>query len=309
MANKTCILGVALSSVLITAYAEERVYPVMDAQGRVQLLKSQVEPATKNTAQKESSTHPESVTPANEKSVPKAQLESSVSTQTSDTFRQLDNETYVDSDYLEKKNFNLQDKKRFYYVPNGTGSQQVIESNGDNIVTVPTTKVFASKRRTAFYADSYQVLSKEWLLQYAPMTQQLCQQSKKLKKVSKPFKDSNALWLTADNHTQRFDRVLAFSETIAKEQHLRISSFASTNKSPKFYVPMVTFLDTQGCVLSGAWQYWSQAYPANEHHFSSVEGLLRVPSATQYLAFLAPVAELNSPLPQQMTGSLLVENE
>ncbi|MCP5175016.1 MAG: putative pilus assembly protein FilE [Moraxellaceae bacterium] len=308
MANKTCILGVALSSVLITAYAEERVYPVMDAQGRVQLLKSQVEPAAKDT-QKESVTHQELATPADNKSVPQTPAASPVPTQANEAFRQLENETYVDSDYLEKKNFNLQDKKRFYYVPNGTGSQQVIESNGDNIAAVPTSKVFASKRRTAFYADDYQVLSKEWLLQYAPSTQQLCQQAKKLKKASKPFKDSNALWLTADSHSPRFDRVLAFSEVIAKEQHLRISSFASTNKSPKFYVPMVTFLDAQGCVLSGAWQYWSQAFPANEHHFSSVEGLLRVPSATQYLAFLAPVAELNNALPQQMTGSLLIENE
>ncbi|HQV23705.1 MAG TPA: hypothetical protein PLJ88_11500, partial [Agitococcus sp.] len=86
MANKTCILGVALSSVLITAYAEERVYPVMDAQGRVQLLKSQVEPAAKDT-QKESVTHQELATPADNKSVPQTPAASPVPTQANEAFR------------------------------------------------------------------------------------------------------------------------------------------------------------------------------------------------------------------------------
>jgi hypothetical protein len=70
------------------------------------------------------------------------------------------------------------------------------------------------------------------------------------------------------------------------EQNLRISSFATTNKKPKFYVPIVTFLDAQGCIVSGAWQYWSQAYPANEHQFSAVEGLLRCLWLRNILFFL-----------------------
>ena len=292
MNSKACLVGVVACSVCCMVFAEERVYSIIDAQGRVQIIKGAEEKPATPTQTPSSSAATQSTKPPNA------------------AFQPLDDEIYVDSEYLEQKSFNLEDKKRFYYVPNGTSSQPIIESNANSGgVSVPIAEATNAKRREAFYADDYQTLSKEWLIEQAPATQQLCQQAKKLKKAAQPFKDSNALWLTADSDATRFDRVLAFSAKIQTERALRITSFASSNKNPTFYVPVVSFLDAQGCVLSGAWQYWSRAYPANEHHFSAVEGLLRVPSAAQYVAFLSPVKGLDSRLPQKTTGSLLIENE
>lgn len=289
------LLGVAFNS-----YAEERVYPVMDAQGRVQIIKSE---KAVNNAKADVSNN--KVEPVNTKS----EVDENSIKPTAKVFQQLENEVYVDSDYLEKKSFNLEDKKRFYYVPNGTGSQQLMESRDDNIATVPAPVVLQPSRRTAFYADEYLALSKEWLQKNVSAMPDLCQKVKKLQKYSQPFKESNALWLNSDAEMVRFDRVLRFTESTQQERHFRISSFASTNKNPEFYLPIVIFLDAQGCILSGAWNYWSQAYPASEHHFSAVEGLLRVPVGTQYIGLSRPVAELNTNLPQKMTGSLMIETE
>jgi hypothetical protein len=111
------------------AYAEERAYPVIDAQGRVQILKSDVPTSEKKTET------------TNDKKVivqPK--------TGKSDAFRSLDDDVYVDSEYLEQKNFNLEDKKRFYYVPNGALGQQVIESDNNTPSASSSSLIMAKKK-------------------------------------------------------------------------------------------------------------------------------------------------------------------
>lgn len=279
------ILG--LYSIFSELRAEDRVYPIIDAQGRVQVIKSKDAVVSKPELSKDASV-PDTESP----------------------FKSLDDDVYVDSEYLEKKSFNLQNKKHFYYVPNGTTSQQVIESSDSDIISVPASQIKKPQRRQAFYASSYQMLTKEWLETQVPAVAKLCQNLKKIKKNSRSFKDINALWIGSDDVILKtVDRILSLKEVIKEEKQLRISSFATTNKNPKFYLPIVTFLDSQGCILSGAWQYWSQAYPATESQFSAIEGLLRMPVATQYIVFSRPVAELVTGLPQQNMGSLIVENE
>ena len=112
-----------------------------------------------------------------------------------------------------------------------------------------------------------------------------------------------------DTIHEDIDRALVLPQSNLAEKKLRISSFATTNKKPKFYVPIVSFLDAQGCFLSGAWQYWSRAYPATEHQFASVEGLLAMPKNTKYIVFSRPDSKLSAGLPQQQSGSLVIENE
>lgn len=286
------ILG--LCSISSGLRAEERMYPIIDAQGRVQIIKNEqnAAPSISNNPNK-NTLEPATSTPTKE-----------------DPFRSLEDDVYVDSEYLEKKSFNLQDKKRFYYVPNGTSGQQVIESSDDNVVSTPTPAFVKSPRRHAFYANAYQVLTKDWLEEQVPFIADFCQNHKKIKKKSRSFKEINALWIGSDDVVVKaIDRILSLKTVNTEEKDLRVSSFATTNKNPKFYLPIVTFLDSQGCIVSGAWQYWSQAYPANENQFSAIEGLLRMPVATQYIVFSRPVADLVTDLPQQNMGSLIVENE
>lgn len=272
----------------VGVWAEERVYNTIDAQGRVQMLKSD---AVKTPLATPSTTTP--LPPATKSS--------------NEAFRQLDDEVYVDSDYLEQKSFNLEEKKRFYYVPNGGFGQQVIESD-EGIPVTPVVSQAKDTKRQASYSTAYQELSPEGLASNTVSLQHFCNNIKKLKKQTRPFKEVNALWLgTDDKIVSDVDRILMLSQVNTSPKNLRISSFATTNKRPKFYVPVVSFLDAQGCVVSGAWQYWSQAYPANENQFSAVEGLLRLPVGTQYIVFSRPVNTVTVDLPRQNTGSLIVE--
>ena len=290
-------VSLLLASLIVdVAYAEERAYPVIDAQGRVQILKSDVPTSEKKTE----------IT--NDK---KIIVQPKTKSSQSDTFRSLDDDVYVDSEYLEQKNFNLEDKKRFYYVPNGALGQQVIESDNNTPSASSSSVIRAKKtRREAFYSDSYQVIDEKIIDVHAPVIKSFCQQSAKLKKYLRPFKEINPLWLGTDSSIHEdIDRALVLPESNLAQKQLRISSFATTNKKPKFYVPIVSFLDGQGCFLSGAWQYWSRAYPATEHQFASVEGLLVMPKNTKYVVFSRPDSKLSAGLPQQQSGSLVIENE
>jgi hypothetical protein len=283
--------GVLLAFISVGVYAQERVYTIIDAQGRPQILKSEAaSPQVEQPKQIELTPKQESVSET--------------------PFKKLDDEVYIDSDYLEKKSFNIDDKKRFYYVPNGALGQQVIESKNNTAAALPATSVVKSKKREALYAKNYRELTKEWLIIQHPAVVELCKNPKKIKKYVREFDAVNALWLGSDGVLpKKIDKVLKFTQTTTNQQNLRISSFATTNKNPKFYLPIVTFLDEQGCIVSGAWNYWSKAYEANNSFFSAVEGLLSVPVATRYLVFVSPVSELVADIPQQNAGSFIVEYE
>ena len=284
--------GVFLAFFSVSVYAQERVYTIIDAQGRAQILKG------------------EAVSPQAEKSTQGNEVSPKQESASETPFKKLDDEVYVDSDYLEKKSFNIDDKKRFYYVPNGALGQQLIESKNDTATALPATSLVKSKKREAFYAKNYRELTKEWLAIQHPAVVELCKNSKKIKKHAREFDTVNALWLGSDGVLpKKIDKVLEFTQTTTKQQSLRISSFATTNKNPKFYLPIVTFLDAQGCIVSGVWNYWSKAYEANESYFSAVEGLLNVPISTRYLVFVSPISELVADIPQQNAGSFIVEYE
>lgn len=281
----------------IDVQAEERVYSVVDAQGRVQMIKSEIKPQTQ----------PAIVPPSKATEKTQSPPVTSQDASSNAAFRQLEDEIYIDAEYLEQKSFNLEDKKRFYYVPNGGFGQQIIESDNGAPIT-PVTIQTKEQKRQATYASSYQTLSPAWLEANSLSLKQFCNNTKKLKKQARAFKSVNALWLGSDDKiASDVDRILVLPQVTLKEQNLRIVSFAGTHKKPKFYVPIVTFLNAQGCMVSGAWQYWSQAYPANENQFSAVEGLLRLPVGTQYIVFSRPMTTVAVDLPLQNTGSLIVE--
>ena len=295
-ANSVVWLLVA-SLTAIDVQAEERVYSTVDAQGRVQMIKSEITPKTQ----------PVIVPPSKATEKTQSPPVTSQGSSSNAAFRQLDDDVYVDSEYLEQKSYNLEDKKRVYYVPNGGFGQQIVESDDGEPIT-PVISQTKEQKRQATYSASYQTLSPEWLEANGLPLKKFCNNTKKLKKQARAFKDVNALWLGSDDKiASDVDRILVLPQLTVSEQNLRISSFATTNKKPKFYVPIVTFLDAQGCMVSGAWQYWSQAYPATENQFSAVEGLLRLPVGTQYIVFSRPMTTVAVDLPLQNTGSLIVE--
>lgn len=75
--------GVLLAFISVGVYAQERVYTIIDAQGRPQILKSEA-------------ASPQVEQPKQIELTPKQESASET------PFKKLDDEVYIDSDYLEK---------------------------------------------------------------------------------------------------------------------------------------------------------------------------------------------------------------
>jgi hypothetical protein len=104
------------------------------------------------------------------------------------------------------------------------------------------------------------------------------------------------------------DGLLHLSTEANKFTQMRIASFASTLKKSSFYLPVVVFLDFNGCVLSGAWQYWSRAHAATDTQYASVDGLIDVPIQAVYVLFYRPNNTLKADIPLSLeSGSFVVE--
>lgn len=297
----TCLICL-LSCATVTA--EDRFYPTVDAQGRVQLIKStqpelSVEDVKIKAKDNKSSKGNEVVVlppkqPVLKESLPK------------DGIRQLDSDTYIDTELLERKNFNVEDKKRFYYLPNSGVSAQVVESAA-GVISTPVL-VPDAVRPVAYVSSNYTLLMKEEI-QLGYKQHNECLSAAYIKKHSKQFKSVNNIWISPSLDVDVPD-VDGFLQLPVSEpiKQLRMTAFASTHKKKTFYVPVVVFLDDKGCVLSGVWQYWSRAQAATETQYASVNGLVNIPSQSAYVLFYRPINTLKADIPLSTeSGSFVVE--
>ena len=265
--------------------AQERIYSTVDAQGRVQVIKSEAIDNTKQETDVNTPVKPVIQTPSK---------------------YELEGEQYIDSDALIKQQSEQPAKKRFYYVPTGALGEKVLESEHDVAVSTLNEKTQLPQQEIKF-SPEYQIITKEALLSEWHNLSSYCQQTKRLK-PSRLFKASNALWIDkSDFSANQPDKILSLEKKLLTAEVVRISSFANSQKKPKFYLPIIVFLDEQGCVLEGAWQYWSYAKAANDNQYSAVDGLLTLPTSSKYILLYPPDEQVKISLPLQNYGSLLIE--
>ena len=279
--------------------ADERFYTTVDAQGRVQVIKS--EPPTAVERPKLPVSSMESVVSEAE---PKQEINGSSLKQGT---RQLDADTYVDTELLERKNFNVEDKKRFYFLPNTGFGTQVVESK-DGVVNAPIVSQELVKP-TAYVSSNYLPLSVEDVQRWYPQLKQ-CMSQSDIKKHSKPLKDSHNIWVKPPLIPDifEFDELLALSSATPVVKQLRVVSFANSDKKPAFYLPIMVFLGETGCPVAGVWQYWSRAHIATDKQYASVEGLINIPAHSAYVLFYRPIKTLKADIPLSVdSGSLVVE--
>ncbi len=300
-----CLHFVVLAAFSCGVFAEERFYTTVDAQGRVQVIKSE-QPAVV-LEQKPSSTAAKNVVPQVSTPVTKSDTATDDNKKSVPDTYQVGNETYIDSDVLEKKDFNLGDKKRFYYLPDGSLGSKVVETKA-GIIAVPQ-KYAVSNKQMSFLASAYQQFSATELHDMYAIGQE-CFSKKYLKKNTKPFKASNNVWVRASLPQDKLEPDVLFdlSGLDSAIHSVRFVTFANTHKQPKFYLPVMVFLDGNGCLLSGAWQYWSQAHAATDKQYASVDGLITIPEHSAYMLSYRPVDTLKADIPStREAGSFVVE--
>ncbi|PTQ89582.1 putative pilus assembly protein FilE [Agitococcus lubricus] len=283
----------------VTIQAEDRFYPTVDAQGRVQIIKNNQSSTSKKLEDSPSDAAKSGVN-----------SENTSLTNSSKPVLELDNEIYIESEVLEKRQFAPEGKKRFYYLPDGSVGSRVIESD-NGVTSIVAPPVISTPLKETFRAPTYQIVDKQIIQSWYQLPSE-CFDLTYLNQRQKPFLEKNSIWIKpplVGEHISTPEKVLLVSEQLSKMTiDTRFASFATTHKRPKFYVPFIMFADKQGCVLSGVWNYWSQASPATNSQYASVDGLVQLPENTTYVLFYRPVNELKTTLPvMYKTGAFTMD--
>ena len=207
----------------------------------------------------------------------------------------IDGEKYVNNEYLEEREFNLDGKKRFYMMPEGdidpkTGivRMQPIERE-KGVSRSILDQIFKSKpdpqaSQVLALAPTYFRMPKQQVIESLETT---CFEGKKIKDAKKFDTDKYISLWPRKPLKDTFDyEVVKLSAPL---KQMKLSSYASTQENPRYYWPFVVFLDQQGCVIEGVSGYKNQEYSATRLQYASIEGIIRLPEHTAYI-LMTPLA-------------------
>ncbi|MGA6877884.1 putative pilus assembly protein FilE [Acinetobacter sp. AND/436] len=211
-------------------------------------------------------------------------------------FTEMEGEQYVNNEYLEHSEFNLEGKKRFYMMPEGVVDSklgggatrvQVVEREkgvGQSVLDRLFKKRQPESVKPMVLSSTYYRIAQADAISSLG---QSCFKNKKIKhaKTLAVQKDVN-LWPRAPL-TDEFDYEVVKLE--GDLRHLQVNSYASKTRQPTFYWPFAVFLDAQGCVIEGAGGYKSQDTQSTLLQHEQVEGVIQLPAQTRYL-LLTPLA-------------------
>ncbi|MDM1302402.1 putative pilus assembly protein FilE [Acinetobacter indicus] len=211
-------------------------------------------------------------------------------------FTEMEGEQYVNNEYLEHSEFNLEGKKRFYMMPEGVVDSklgggatrvQVVEREkgvGQSVLDRLFKKRQPESVKPMVLSSTYYRIAQADAISSLG---QSCFNNKKIKhaKTLAVQKDVN-LWPRAPL-TDEFDYEVVKLE--GDLRHLQVNSYASKTRQPTFYWPFAVFLDAQGCVIEGAGGYKSQDAQSTLLQHEQVEGVIQLPAQTRYL-LLTPLA-------------------
>lgn len=205
---------------------------------------------------------------------------------------EIDGVQYVNNEYLEEREFNLEGKKRFYVMPETGGM------TGGRFETVERQKGLSKslldrirqpkplEHKPIVLATTYYRLPKEEVVK---TLEQACFTGKKMDK---------AKTMSMKNQEVSFFPVAPIKENFSYEvvkldpaiQNILFSSFASSQKKPSYYWPLAVFLDEKGCVVEGVSGFKNEEQNESSTHYASLEGVLKKPDSAHYL-FMTPLSQ------------------
>lgn len=191
----------------------------------------------------------------------------------------IDGEQYIDSEYLEQREFNLEGKKRFYNLPDGIGGNEVLEREKGVDMTV-FRKQKIEKPQVVDLSKNYQRIPKEQIISLTGTT---CFTEKQLKDA-KLFKQDEYLdFWPRPGFEPKFDFVVAKLEQPIHD--IQLTSYANNMSSPKFYWPLPIFLDDKGCVMEGVNAFYQATVAPTVTMHQAIQGYLHIPQNTRYILF------------------------
>ncbi|UUM27579.1 putative pilus assembly protein FilE [Acinetobacter colistiniresistens] len=210
-------------------------------------------------------------------------------------FSQVDGVKYVNSEYLENQEFNLDGKKRFYTMPDGTGRLETIERKKGVSRSVLDKLLNRSQQSTApiALAGTYVRLSSEDLKSAFENDRCFIDGYKKSIKTLKPNKDVG-LW-PRKPLKEKFEYELVKIDPAI--QYMQIDSYSSNSEKPVYYWPLVVFLDEKGCIEEGVSGFKSTKTVATVLQHSAIQGVIKVPQGAHYMMMtpLASAVDVSEP--------------
>lgn len=247
----------------------------------------------------------EKITPADQNTVKtnKEIVPKSAQTIEDQYFTVIDGEKYVNNEYLEDREFNLEGKKRFYMTPEiGAvhGRYETIERQkglSASLLNSIRGNSESKEKKPVVLSSTYFRLPKDEVVHNL---EQACFSDKKIIKA----KD-----LSIKNQEVGLWPVAPIKETFAYEvvkldsqvQNILLTSYASSSKLQSYYWPLVVFLDGQGCVLEGVSGFKNEESHDNNLQYAAMEGVLRKPDQAVYL-FLTPLSSALDVENKQLTN-------
>ena len=204
----------------------------------------------------------------------------------------IDGIEYVDNEYLEDREFNLEGKKRFYIMPDssvgGTRRFETVEREKgiSKSIFSKFSKNSSSKIEPVVLASTYYRLPKSEVVQ---SLEQTCFQGEKLNKAKLLSFDKNemGIWPVPPIKEKFVYEVIKLDSPV---ENIHFTSYASSQKSPSYYWPLVVFLDQQGCVIEGVSGFKNENINSTSVSYSALEGVLKKPADAMYL-FMTPLSE------------------
>jgi len=218
-------------------------------------------------------------------------------------FTVIDGEKYVNNEYLEDREFNLEGKKRFYMTPEiGAvhGRYETIERQkglSASLLNRIRGNSESEEKKPVVLSSTYFRLPKDEVVQNL---EQACFSGKKIVKA-KDLSIKNqeiGLWPVAPIKENFAYEVVKLDP---KVQNVLLTSYASSSKVQSYYWPLVVFLDGQGCVLEGVSGFKSEESHDNNLQYAAMEGVLRKPDQAVYL-FLTPLSSALDVENKQLTN-------
>ncbi|WP_151961189.1 putative pilus assembly protein FilE [Acinetobacter bereziniae] len=236
--------------------------------------------------------------------ISKAALKTQSIQETEDkNFTIIDGEKYVNNEYLEDREFNLEGKKRFYMTPEiGAvhGRYETIERQkglSTSLLNRIRGNPDADEKKPVVLSSTYFRLPKDEVVHNL---EQACFTGKKiLKAKGLSLKNQEiGLWPVAPIKAHFAYEVVKLD---AQVQNILLTSYASSSKTQTYYWPLVVFLDEQGCVIEGVSGFKNEESHDNNLQYAAMEGVLRKPEKATYL-FLTPLSSAIDVENKQLTN-------
>jgi len=204
-------------------------------------------------------------------------------------FASVDGVEYVNNEYLEDQEFNLDGKKRFYSMPDGTGRLETIERKKGVSRSMLDKMLSRSTQRVNSIAlsNSYMRLSAQDLSLAFENDRCFLEGYSKNKTIKTlvPQKDIG-LWPRKPLKEKFEYELVKLEQNI---QYMQVDSYASNADKPTYYWPLVVFLDESGCILEGVSGFKSQKIPATLLQYAALQGVLKIPPNSHYM-MITPLA-------------------